>query len=96
MPDNQVSDRSHVVLILLTLFLGGLGIHRFYARKVGTGFMIFGGQIVAIVMAIAVNPVVGGLIWLTIGIWLLVDLIKALIGKFTDDAGAYISSAAGR
>lgn len=95
MSDNQVSDRSHVVLIFLTIFLGGVGIHRFYARKVGTGFMIFGGQILAVVM-LFVAPPVSIVLWIVIGLWLLVDLIKVLIGKFTDDTGAYISSAAGR
>ena len=30
---------SHVVAILLTLFLGGLGVHRFMAGKIGTGIL---------------------------------------------------------
>ena len=31
------SPKSRTVALLLCLFLGGLGVHRFYAGKVGTG-----------------------------------------------------------
>ena len=94
MSDNAVSDRSHVVMILLTIFLGGAGIHRFYARKVGTGLTIFGGQVLAVVMVFVFAPV-AIFLWAAIGIWLLVDLIKVLIGRFKDESGRLISSAVG-
>lgn len=32
-----VSSKSRTVALLLCIFLGGLGIHRFYVGKVGTG-----------------------------------------------------------
>lgn len=32
-----MSDKSRTVVLLLCLFLGGLGIHRFYVGKTGTG-----------------------------------------------------------
>lgn len=39
---NPVSPNSRLVALLLCFFLGGLGIHRFYVGKVGTGVaMIF-------------------------------------------------------
>lgn len=34
---NQKSEKGYVPMILLCLFLGQLGVHRFYAGKVGTG-----------------------------------------------------------
>ena len=33
------SDKSRLVCLLLAIFLGFLGIHRFYAGKVGTGII---------------------------------------------------------
>lgn len=34
------STRSFVAMILLCFFCGGLGIHRFYAGKIGTGILM--------------------------------------------------------
>jgi TM2 domain-containing membrane protein YozV len=51
------SDKNKITALLLCIFLGGLGVHRFYVGKVGTGIVwlltggVFGiGWIVDIVM----------------------------------------------
>ena len=36
----SVSPKSRTVAALLCFFLGGLGIHRFYVGKVGTGILM--------------------------------------------------------
>ena len=41
-----MSEKSGIVALLLCFFLGGLGIHRFYVGKVGSGILMivtFGG-----------------------------------------------------
>jgi TM2 domain-containing membrane protein YozV len=35
----EISDKNGVVCLLLCLLLGGLGVHRFYVGKVGTGIL---------------------------------------------------------
>jgi TM2 domain len=36
----QISPKSRLVALLLCLFLGSLGVHRFYVGKIGTGILM--------------------------------------------------------
>jgi TM2 domain-containing membrane protein YozV len=43
---NGVSDKSWLAALLLSIFLGALGVHRFFVGKIGTGLLqlfTFGG-----------------------------------------------------
>ena len=49
MSEKSSSPKSRLVATLLCFFLGGLGIHRFYVGKVGTGILyIFTGGLFGI------------------------------------------------
>ena len=37
--DPNASPKSRLVALLLCIFVGGLGIHRFYVGKIGTGIL---------------------------------------------------------
>lgn len=39
--DSRSSDKSKMIALILAIFLGGLGIHRFYVGKIGTGIIWF-------------------------------------------------------
>jgi TM2 domain-containing membrane protein YozV len=38
--DSEISPRSRLVAFLLCFLLGGIGVHRFYVGKVGTGILM--------------------------------------------------------
>lgn len=40
MNDVAISEKGFVPMILLCFFLGALGVHRFYAGKIGTGILM--------------------------------------------------------
>jgi TM2 domain-containing membrane protein YozV len=71
-----VSERKILPAFLLCLFLGPLGIHRFYAGKTGSGL----AMLLITVLTIGFGVIVTG-------VWALVDLIVLATGSFRDDAG---------
>ena len=67
-PSEDISPKSRTIAALLAFFLGGLGIHRFYVGKSGTG-----------VAQILLTCCFGlGCIWA------LIDLVVILCGNFRD------------
>lgn len=71
-----VSGKSGIVTLLLCLFLGVFGIHRFFVGKTGSGI----AQLILSILTASI----GGIIWATI------DLIMILCGSFEDKNGDVI------
>jgi len=68
------NEKTFVATLLLCIFLGGFGAHRFYTGYTGTA-------ICQLLMAFSIicTPVVA--------IWVLVDLINIITGKFKTSQG---------
>ena len=64
------NKKSVAVAILLTLFVGGLGIHRFYLGKTGTGIAILSMTILGVLGLL--TPL--AFLLAVSGIWAIIDL----------------------
>ena len=71
---SRSSDRLLLTALLLNLFLGFIGAHRFYVGKIGTGITML-LLTVTVYGLIATVP------------WAIIDLIIILCGSFTDKDG---------
>jgi len=59
--DKTVSPKSRLAALLLCIFTGFLGVHRFYVGKVGTGvLMIFTGGVFGILVLVDFIMIVTG------------------------------------
>lgn len=67
----HVAQKSMAVAYLLLLFLGGLGIHRFYLNRTGTGLAMLLIFLLSLPLAIVLVGFIGLAI---VGIWGIVDL----------------------
>ena len=81
-----ISPKSRTVTGVLAFFFGWLGIHRFYAGKTGSAIIMLILGIIASVAYFLGFPYVLYLLEL----WVLIDFIMILIGKFKDKNGLLI------
>lgn len=70
------SDRDWLTTLLLLIFVGSFGVHRFYVGKIGTGVLY--------IVTLFCTAGLGTLIW-----WI-IDLISIATGNFTDAQGRVI------
>jgi len=81
-----ISPKSRAVTGVLAFFFGWLGIHRFYAGKTGSAIFMLILGIIGIVAYFLGFPYVLSLL----GLWVLIDFIMILVGKFKDKNGLLI------
>ena len=86
---STVSGKSRLAAALLALFLGWLGIHRFYLGKKGTAvvMLILGALGLATVWFL-----IGIVFFVAVGIWQLIDLVFSLAGIMKDGEGKLVKN----
>lgn len=89
MEENK-SNKSWLTSLILCWFLGFLGVHRIYAGKLGSGFLIMYGTICAATI-LAVNVLFGMLAFLLVGSFVVYDFLIISAKHFKDCRGAYIT-----
>lgn len=79
------SEKSFTVTGLLCFYLGYLGIHRLYAGRIATGILqIFMPLLICLGIIFFRIPII---FVCTLSVWVLVDFILILCGKFKDKNG---------
>jgi TM2 domain-containing membrane protein YozV len=94
-PVTGVSGKSRLVAGLLCFFLGQIGAHRFYTGKTGTAIVqlllfVVGYTMVFIGLEVETLGAVGTVVVSAVGLWLFIDFITILVGKFKDKNGLYL------
>lgn len=82
-----VSDKTKLIVLLLWFFVGGLGIHHFYAgnNKRGTTYLII------FAIAFVLSFVTCGVSYIVTGILMIIDLVQLLTDKMVDGDGNVIT-----
>lgn len=75
------SNKSRATAAILCFFLGGLGIHRFYAGKPGTALLMLFCSISGLFLFFPL---------IISGIWVIIDFLIIICGGFTDENGLTI------
>jgi len=86
----EISPRSRLATVLLALFLGIFGVHRFYIGKIRTAIVML---ILSILYLVTIR--FWGLIIISlavVGLWALIDFIFAVSGIMKDREGRLIKN----
>ena len=86
-----VSSKNRLTAMVLCILLGFFGVHRLYAGKIGTGFLMAYGTIVSI-LATCVNVPMGLMCLITMAAFVANDFAVLAFGQFLDVHGKYMSS----
>jgi TM2 domain-containing membrane protein YozV len=84
-----ISPKSKTAAAILAFFLGTIGVHRFYVGKIWSGIFIL---ILSIIGYATLSFVVGAFFLIAAGLWVLIDFIMILMGKFRDKHGLLLKN----
>ena len=81
--NENVSTKNRFTTLMLCWFLGFFGVHRLYAGKIGSGFLMAYGTLVTILLLLVNVPI--GLMSLIAMIGLIAnDFVVIAFGQFSD------------
>lgn len=81
---STVSDKSKVVAVLLSFFLGIFGIHRFYLGRMASGAVML---VMSLVGWFTTGLVFGIGLLAIVGVWDLIDFFRILFNSLGDAEG---------
>ena len=85
----KISEKNRFTTLMLCWFLGFLGVHRLYAGKIGSGFLMAYGTIVTLLILLVNVPI--GLMCLIAMFGIIVnDFVVIAFGQFSDCYGKCI------
>ena len=89
MDEVKVSTKNRFTTLMLCWFLGFFGVHRLYAGKIGSGFLMAYGSIVTTLILLVNVPI--GLMCLIAMFGIIVnDFVVIAFGQFSDCYGKCI------
>lgn len=88
--NEKVSKKDWLTSLLLCWFLGFFGIHRLYAGKLGSGFLMLYGTMVAACI-LALDAYLGATAFVVVGGFVINDFLNILLKCFKDVHGREIS-----
>lgn len=87
--NENVSTKNRFTTLMLCWFLGFFGVHRLYAGKIGSGFLMAYGTLVTILLLLVSVPI--GLMALITMVGLIAnDFVVIAFGQFSDCYGKCI------
>lgn len=87
--NNNGQKKNWLTTLILCWFLGFLGVHRLYAGKLGSGFLMAYGTVCAAVI-LAVDLLMGLLAFTIMGAFVVNDFLRIATKTFKDCRGEYI------
>ena len=88
--DDKVSKKDWLTSLVLCWFVGFLGIHRMYAGKIGSGFLML-YMTIAAACILAIHTYCGIIAFVVIGAFVLNDFFFFFLKCFKDAHGKEIS-----